>query len=116
MSGESPMKQAAGSAVDAVTKEVTGAGGETGTGGRVDPAMLAAILDAWPKTPAEVARNIVDQYGPPNEATETRLIWHRNGPWKRTIVYRDDIPHNFPSRTPICACGCAVATATRAFA
>ncbi len=24
------------------------------------------------------------------------MIWYNNGPWKRTIVYRDEIPHDFP--------------------
>lgn len=24
------------------------------------------------------------------------MIWYFNGPWKRTIVYRDEIPHDFP--------------------
>jgi hypothetical protein len=24
------------------------------------------------------------------------LIWQNNGPWKRTIVYRDTVKHNFP--------------------
>lgn len=24
------------------------------------------------------------------------MIWFNNGPWKRTIIYRDEIPHNFP--------------------
>ncbi|CAM2845857.1 hypothetical protein PASE110613_04115 [Paenibacillus sediminis] len=26
-----------------------------------------------------------------------RIIWHNNGPWKRTIVYLDTVPHNFPT-------------------
>ncbi len=30
------------------------------------------------------------------EATPSRLIWSETGPWKRTIVYRDEVPHNFP--------------------
>ena len=25
------------------------------------------------------------------------LIWYNNGPWKKTIVYRDTVKHNFPS-------------------
>lgn len=24
------------------------------------------------------------------------MVWHYNGPWQRTIVYRDEVPHNFP--------------------
>ena len=25
------------------------------------------------------------------------MIWYHNGPWKRTIVYRDEVLHNFPA-------------------
>ncbi len=24
------------------------------------------------------------------------LIWYNNGPWKRTILYKEEIPHDFP--------------------
>ncbi len=30
------------------------------------------------------------------EATPSRLIWSETGPWRLTIVYRDEVPHNFP--------------------
>ena len=42
------------------------------------------------------ANQMIDKYGPPNEAIASRLIWYNNGPWKRTIVYRDEVLHNFP--------------------
>jgi hypothetical protein len=42
------------------------------------------------------AQQTIEKYGPPNEAIASRLIWYNNGPWKRTIVYRDEVPHNFP--------------------
>jgi hypothetical protein len=28
------------------------------------------------------------------------LIWYQNEPWKRTIVYRDPVPHYFQSPHP----------------
>ncbi|ALC92659.1 hypothetical protein AM500_04535 [Bacillus sp. FJAT-18017] len=42
------------------------------------------------------AQNTIEFYGPPNEVTPSRLIWYNNGPWKRTIAYRDEVPHDFP--------------------
>ncbi len=54
------------------------------------------FVASWPKTPREVAMKTMQKYGPPQEATPTRLIWHNNGPWKHTIIYREEIPHNFP--------------------
>jgi hypothetical protein len=31
---------------------------------------------------------MMDKYGLPQEVTATHLVWHNNGPWKMTIVYR----------------------------
>jgi hypothetical protein len=50
----------------------------------------------WPDKPKEVASQMFDRYGPPDEVTTERLIWHRNGPWKRTELSREEIPHRFP--------------------
>jgi hypothetical protein len=33
---------------------------------------------------------------PLTEATKSLLIWRDNGPWKRTIVYREEVDHDFP--------------------
>ena len=43
------------------------------------------------------AQDIIGRYGPPNEATPTLLIWHNNGPWKRTVITRDEALHKFPT-------------------
>lgn len=55
------------------------------------------LLAGWKGKPLEGAKTIINKYGYPNEATLSRLIWYNNGPWKRTIVYRDPVPHNFPT-------------------
>ncbi len=62
-----------------------------------DRADVEALLKEWPAAPAKIARKMLEQYGPPNEATPVRLIWYANGPWKRTEVTRDEIVHNFPT-------------------
>lgn len=41
------------------------------------------------------ASEMIDKYGPPNEAMESRFIWYNKGRWKRCTVYRDEIPHHF---------------------
>ena len=55
-----------------------------------------AVLDGWKPRPADLARQMIVKYGPPNEATPLRLVWHNNHPWKRTEVLNDEIPHHFP--------------------
>jgi hypothetical protein len=56
-----------------------------------------AVISDWPDAPKKGAQQMMQQYGPPNEATPTKLFWYRNGPWKRTMVTRDAVEHNFPA-------------------
>jgi hypothetical protein len=58
---------------------------------------VEAITADWPKMSKSAVEEIVGKYGPPNEAMDSRLIWYNNGPWKRTICYRDEVPHLFPN-------------------
>ncbi len=58
---------------------------------------VEAIIATWPLMSQTGANEIIGKYGPPNEAMDSRLIWYNNGPWKRTICYRDEVPHYFPN-------------------
>ena len=57
---------------------------------------VEAATKKWPAKPKEVAQKIAAKYGDPDEVTASMLIWHQRGPWKRTIVYREEVPHSFP--------------------
>jgi hypothetical protein len=72
---------------------------ETEVGAQLSVALsdAEAIIENWPKAPQEGARGLLKQYGPPNEATPTKLFWYRKGPWKRILVTMDVITHNFPA-------------------
>ncbi len=70
---------------------------EGGVRHAVDPAQVETLIAGWPEAPKNVARLLLEQYGPPNEATPTKLFWYRNGPWKRTVLTSDVVLHNFPS-------------------
>lgn len=76
--------QALGGAAEKATKTIT------------DIDMVQTIINDWNAMSKKSATLTIEQYGPPNEAISSRLIWYNNGPWKRTIVYRDEIPHDFP--------------------
>lgn len=51
---------------------------------------------AWGKVSMRALRNMEKRYGPPQEKTEHFAVWYFNGPWKRTVVYREVVPHHFP--------------------
>ena len=58
---------------------------------------IEQILSTWEKKQREGALKIIKKYGYPQEAIASRLIWYNNGPWKRTVVLRDAVPHNLPT-------------------
>lgn len=63
----------------------------------VDQADAAALIQEWPEAQKKVAEQMLSKYGPPNEATPTRMTWHRNGPWKRTEITSDAVVHKWPT-------------------
>jgi hypothetical protein len=40
---------------------------------------------------------LISKYGMPAEATERHVTWYGNGPWKKTTLYKEEVPHNFAS-------------------
>jgi len=90
------LKSAATGMISNIKTQTVGEAGEQPTEAYVDMTILKTITSAWPAMAKKSAEQMVQKYGPPNEAIPSRLIWYNNGSWKRTIVYRDEIPHNFP--------------------
>lgn len=54
------------------------------------------LVKAWPGTSREAAQAMIAKYGHPDEATDNLLLWRNNGVWKQTVVYREEVQHNFP--------------------
>ncbi len=56
----------------------------------------ARNLKDWPVDRQVLAAHLVTRYGEPQEVSSRSLAWYDNGPWKRTILYKDGDLHNFP--------------------
>jgi hypothetical protein len=54
------------------------------------------IINNWPETAKKAANAMLDKYGEPAESTPTMLIWEDTKPFVRTIVYKEEIDHDFP--------------------
>ncbi|MGI8893459.1 MAG: hypothetical protein ACR2GN_08360 [Bacteroidia bacterium] len=54
------------------------------------------FVQGWPGTAKKSATAMIQKYGAPNEYSESMLIWNNNGPWLRTIVYKEEVDHHFP--------------------
>jgi hypothetical protein len=67
------------------------------------PEPAAASSDAertiagWPETPRRVAHDVIAKYGQPDEVAPSMLVWGPRGPWKRTVLHRDEVVHRFPA-------------------
>lgn len=58
------------------------------------------MVNSWPMDSQKAAKKVMAKYGAPNEATASMLVWHNNGPWKRTVASRTSTPHMFPGPHP----------------
>jgi len=63
----------------------------------VTQTSLDQTIANWPAKPAEAVRTLVAKYGLPQEVTASQVMWHNNGPWKHTKVFREEVPHEFPA-------------------
>jgi hypothetical protein len=56
------------------------------------------VIADWPKEPRASAGRLMKEYGPPDEYSDSKLIWYetKDG-WKRTELSREEIRHDFPA-------------------
>jgi hypothetical protein len=62
----------------------------------MDKSLIDTYLRSWPERASKAARATIAAYGLPNEATPSMFLWVENGPWYRTIVYKEEVVHDFP--------------------
>lgn len=56
------------------------------------------IVSDWSEEPRSSALRLLDYYGNPDEFSKSMFIWYNTfDGWKRTVLSREEIPHNFPS-------------------
>ncbi len=106
-------KTAATGAMSAAKSQTVGGAEENPSPAVVDAQTVEALIADWPEMAKSAADEIIEKYGQPNEAIPSRLIWYGNGPWKRTVVYRHEIPHNFPNRTRTSSSSSSITTCRR---
>jgi hypothetical protein len=54
-------------------------------------------IERWPEESREAAQLVLEQYGEPDEVSESQLTWHQAGPWKRIVASKMFFKHNFPA-------------------
>ena len=92
---------AAGSAAGGTTGSPAGGTVQGTAGGEVVSARAGGpsarqLLAAWPEKQRGTAEEMIAKYGEPTVVGERMLVWYGTGPFVKTAVHRDEIPHNFP--------------------
>ncbi|MDQ3309291.1 MAG: DUF4142 domain-containing protein [Gemmatimonadota bacterium] len=65
----------------------------TGTVARSD---VDEAISTWPARPRLAVQQMMAQYGPPLEVSTEAVIWHHAGLFKRIMVTKKEVPHDFP--------------------
>ncbi|MBA2543334.1 MAG: hypothetical protein H0V17_27080 [Deltaproteobacteria bacterium] len=61
-----------------------------------DKPTIDQAVAGWPQGPRDAARELAKKYGAPDEVTPSMLVWNDTGPWKRTVVHRKEVQHDWP--------------------
>ncbi|HTJ01638.1 MAG TPA: hypothetical protein VL492_02525 [Methylovirgula sp.] len=61
------------------------------------PTLALRSIRNWPAESREAARRVIEQYGEPDEITDTTLIWNKRGPWRQIVASKALFQHNFPA-------------------
>ena len=67
---------------------------------RMDRASVQRSMAGWHAASQEAANAMMAKYGAPASMTADMMVWNRTGPWKRTIIYREAVQHDFPMPHP----------------
>lgn len=62
----------------------------------VDRATVDKLVASYPPRPQLAAQEMMAKYGPPQEASSETLVWHSAGPFKRIMITRVELHHDFP--------------------
>jgi uncharacterized protein with HEPN domain len=90
------IKNAALTAVNILSTRLLQSESKKSEGTVVSRQEVDTIIRDWPGMPKKTVIEMIGKYGEPHEACNHRISWYENVPWKRTVVLRDELPHNFP--------------------
>lgn len=62
----------------------------------VSMATSPGLLADWPEKQRQTAAELTLKYGPPDVVSEQLIAWFNNGPFVKTVIMREAVPHNFP--------------------
>ena len=64
--------------------------------GAMNAAQVEKLTNDWPVASRDAIKYLTAKYGAPAAITADMAVWGKTGPWKRSIVFRKEVPHQFP--------------------
>jgi hypothetical protein len=55
-----------------------------------------SITANWPANTRDASNLLINKFGVPDEITSTTLVWKDRGVWKKTVLMKEGIPHDWP--------------------
>jgi uncharacterized protein YcfL len=62
----------------------------------VTQASLSRLTETWPQSSKAAIASLTAKYGLPTSVTEEMVIWSNTVPFKRSVVYKEEVTHQFP--------------------
>lgn len=56
-----------------------------------------AVVNRWAPPSAAAGRQLLEEYGTPDDVTPSRLTWYHHGDWKRTVVRNREPVYRSPA-------------------
>ncbi len=57
----------------------------------------SSSIESWPTNTKVTAQHLIDKYGPPDRANDSRLVWNDRGQWSQIRLFREGASDNFPT-------------------
>ncbi len=57
---------------------------------------LDKVTESWPPTSKVAIKSLTEKYGLPGAVTDDMVVWKNTEPFKRSIVYREEVNQMFP--------------------
>jgi hypothetical protein len=57
---------------------------------------LTAMTQSWPESSKAAISSLNTKYGLPSAVTEEMVVWTTTAPFKRSVVYKEEVNHQFP--------------------
>lgn len=54
------------------------------------------VTETWPQSSKAAIKDLTKKHGLPDSLTNEMAIWGKAGPFKRSVVYKEEIIHQFP--------------------